>query len=151
LPLEALNRITTDSALAGRICFVNLHHPLAEAAAGEPAGVVERYLPGIHFFDDTAACIGELDAVVAVDSAVANLAAMMAKPTCVPVNTSGDWRWGHVGRASTWVEGTTVLRQTQEGGRRLACRGAGCNGVASRAVILLTASRHARNGAVSPL
>lgn len=115
LPLDALNRIVTDPALAGRICFVNLHHPLAEAAAGAPARNVERYLPGIHFFDDTAACIGELDAVFAVDSAVANLAAMMAKPTCVPVNTSGDWRWGHAGRASTWVENATVLRQTWEG------------------------------------
>lgn len=115
LPLEALNRITTDPELAGRICFVNLHHPLAEAAAGVPAGMVERYVPGIHFFDDTAACIAELDAVFAVDSAVANLSAMMGKRTCVPVNTSGDWRWGHVGRASAWIEGATVLRQKDEG------------------------------------
>jgi hypothetical protein len=115
LPLGALNRIVTDSFLSDRIRFVNLHHPVTEAAAGAPAGDVDRYLPGIHFFDDTAACIGELDAVVAVDSAVANLAAMMGKPTCVPLNTSGDWRWGRHGTASPWVKGVTVLRQTHEG------------------------------------
>ncbi|MFM0415232.1 tetratricopeptide repeat protein [Paraburkholderia aromaticivorans] len=115
LPLDALNRLVTDPALTGRIRFVNLHHPLAEAAAGMPPATVERYLPGIHLFDDTAACIGELDAVFAVDSAVANLAAMMGKLTCVPVNTSGDWRWGHSGSTSNWIESATVLRQTQEG------------------------------------
>jgi hypothetical protein len=115
LPLDALNRLVTDPALTGRICFVNLHHPLAEAAAGMPPATVERYLPGIHLFDDTAACIGELDAVFAVDSAVANLAAMMGKLTCVPVNTSGDWRWGHSGSTSNWIESATLLRQTREG------------------------------------
>lgn len=115
LPLGAVDRIVTDPALTDRIHFVSLHHPLAEPAAGEPAGPVERYLPGIHLFDDTAACIGELDAVVAVDSAVANLAAMMGKRTCVPLNSSGDWRWGRRGTASPWIEGATALRQTHEG------------------------------------
>jgi hypothetical protein len=115
LPLEMLNRIVTDPVLTERVHFVNLHHPVTEASAGVPAGDVDRYLPGIHFFDDTAACIGELDSVVAVDSAVANLAAMIGKPTCVPVNPSGDWRWGNESTASPWVEGVTVLRQTHEG------------------------------------
>ncbi|WP_345814535.1 hypothetical protein AAGS40_20170 [Paraburkholderia sp. PREW-6R] len=115
LPLDALNRLVTHPALQDRIHFVTLHHPLTEAEAGTPAGSVDRYQPGIHLFDDTAACIGELDAVLAVDSAVANLAVMMGKPTCVPVNTSGDWRWGSRGVASPWIDGATVLRQTQEG------------------------------------
>ncbi|MFL9874601.1 tetratricopeptide repeat protein [Paraburkholderia megapolitana] len=115
LPLEMLNRITTNPAVTERVHFVNLHHPLVEAQAGTPAGDVSRYLPGIFHFDDTAACIGELDAVFAVDSAVANLAAMMSKPTCVPVNTSGDWRWGTQGTTTPWIEGATVLRQTREG------------------------------------
>lgn len=114
LPLEALNRIVADPSLSAWIHFVTLHHPLVEAEAGAPAGV-DRYLPGIHLFDDTAACIGELDAVLAVDSAVASLAAMMSKPTCVLVNTSGDWRWGSQESASPWVDGATVMRQSQEG------------------------------------
>ncbi|MEQ5842340.1 hypothetical protein N0A02_23110 [Paraburkholderia acidicola] len=115
LPLEMLDRITTNPTVTGRVQFVNLHHPLVEAQAGTPAGDVSRYLPGIFHFDDTAACVGELDAVLAVDSAVANLAAMMGKLTCVPVNTSGDWRWGTRGTTTPWIEGATVLRQTHEG------------------------------------
>ncbi|MDR8727551.1 glycosyltransferase [Burkholderia pseudomultivorans] len=115
LPLATLERITTDPAVRERVQFVSLHHPLLEAETGMPGGDVERFAPGIDRFDDTAACIETLDAVLAVDSAVANLAAMMGKPTCVPVNTSGDWRWGARGRATPWIEAATVLRQTHEG------------------------------------
>jgi len=115
LPLDALNWLVTNPAVADRVHFVNLHHPLVEAAAGTPTANVSRYLPGFWHFDDTAACIEQLDAVVAVDSAVANLASMMGTPTCVPVNTSGDWRWGSYGTASPWINDVTVLRQTHEG------------------------------------
>ncbi len=115
LPLGAVNWLAANPAVADRVHFVNLHHPVVEAAAGTPALNVSRYLPGIWHFDDTAACIAQLDAVVAVDSAVANLAAMMGMPTCVPVHTSGDWRWGSWGTASPWIKDAIVLRQTREG------------------------------------
>ena len=115
LPLDAVNWLVTNPAVANRLHFVNLHHPLVEAAAGTPIGNISRYLPGIWHFDDTAACIAQLDAVVAADSAVANLAAMMGTPSCVPVNTSGDWRWGSWGTTSPWIKNVTVLRQTREG------------------------------------
>ncbi|KAB0644206.1 hypothetical protein F7R21_04140 [Burkholderia latens] len=115
LPLEAINWLVTNPVVASHVHFVNLHHPLVEVRAGTPAGNVSRYLPGIWHFDDTAACIAQLDSVVAVDSAVANLAAMMGTRTCVPVNTSGDWRWGRRGTTSPWIKDATVLRQTCEG------------------------------------
>ncbi|RZF24419.1 tetratricopeptide repeat protein [Paraburkholderia sp. UYCP14C] len=114
LPVKTLDRVVTDPAVASRVHFVSLQHPLVEASAGAPVGNVSRYLPGIYHFDDTAACIGELDAVLAVDSGVANLAAMMGKPTCVPVNTSSDWRWGTQGATTRWIDGAKVLRQTHE-------------------------------------
>jgi hypothetical protein len=115
LPLDAINWLVTNPAVADRVHFVILHHPLVEAKAGIPTGNLSRYRPDIWHFDDTAACIGQLDAVVAVDSAIANLAAMMGMPTCVPVNTSGDWRWGNEGTVSPWIKNATVLRQTHEG------------------------------------
>jgi hypothetical protein len=115
IPLESVNQLVLDAAVAKHVQFVNLHHPLLEANAGVPAGDVVRYSPGVFLFDDTAACIDQLDAVVSVDSGVANLAAMMGKPTCVAVSTSGDWRWGSTGTATPWIEGVTVLRQKTEG------------------------------------
>lgn len=115
MPVDAINRIAAAPTVADHVHFVNLHHPLVATYAGIPTGNVSPYLPGIWHFDDTAACIGELDAVIAVDSAVANLAAMMAKPTCVPVNTSADWRWGSRGTSSPWIGNATVLRQRREG------------------------------------
>ncbi|WP_244136302.1 hypothetical protein [Burkholderia sp. BCC0405] len=115
VPLAMVNGLVTDPTLTEQVHFVNLHHPLVEAEAGTPAGNISRYQPEIWSFDDTAACIGQLDAVVSVDSAVANLSAMMGRPTCVLVSTSGDWRWSGQGTTARWIEGVTVLRQVQEG------------------------------------
>jgi hypothetical protein len=33
----------------------------------------------------------------------------------VPLNTSGDWRWGRDGRGTPWIESATLLRQSREG------------------------------------
>jgi hypothetical protein len=115
LPLACVDRLVTDRAVEQKIHFVSLHHPAVEAAAGSPAGNVSRYDPGICDFADTAACIEQLDAVVAVDSVVSNLSAMMGKPTLVLTHTSGDWRWGSRGADTPWLENVTVLRQTLAG------------------------------------
>ncbi|AHG22425.2 hypothetical protein Z042_24555 [Chania multitudinisentens RB-25] len=115
LPLDSVNEIVQYPAVADGVHFVNLHHPAASALAGTPGSNVSVYLPGIRDFSDTAACIAQLDAVIAVDSGVANLAVMMGVLTCVPVHTSGDWRWGVEGTTSPWVKNVTVFRQTHEG------------------------------------
>ncbi|GAB7539223.1 hypothetical protein [Burkholderia sp. 3C] len=115
LPREAVERLIAHPALASRVLFVSLHHPSGEALAGGLPRGMRHYAPDIEGFDDTAACIRELDAVIAVDSSVANLAALLGAPTCVPVNRSGDWRWGSVGTVSPWLPGVTVLRQRDSG------------------------------------
>lgn len=115
LPLNVVNSIVQYLPVADRVHFVNLHHPAVATLAGDPVDNVSSYLPGIRNFGDTAACIAQLDAVVAVDSGVANLAAMMGVPTCVLTHTSGDWRWGIEGNASPWIKNATVFRQTNEG------------------------------------
>ncbi|MDR3096383.1 MAG: hypothetical protein LBV73_04820 [Paraburkholderia sp.] len=118
LPLEALERLTTSPALSSRVHFVSLHHPVAEMTGGSPRGNLAHYGPGIATFADTAACIEQLDAVISVDSGVANLAVMSGKPTAVLVNPAGEWRWGN-GRAhgahSPWMRAAHVLRQTTMG------------------------------------
>ncbi|MBN3825937.1 hypothetical protein G3O00_20225 [Burkholderia sp. Ac-20384] len=115
LPLDAINEIVEHPAMAECLHFVNLHHPAAAALAGTPASNVSHYQPVIRDFGDTAACMAQLDAVVAVDSGVANLAAMMGMRTCVPTHTCGDWRWGVEGTTSPWIRQATALRQTREG------------------------------------
>ncbi|MBN3729075.1 glycosyltransferase family 9 protein, partial [Burkholderia sp. Ac-20379] len=115
LPRDAVERLIADPALASRVLFVSLHHPTGEALAGGLPRGMRHYAPDIDGFDDTAACIRELDAVIAVDSSVANLAALLGAPTCVPVNHSGDWRWGSAGATSPWLPGVTVLRQRDSG------------------------------------
>ncbi|HEY7299494.1 MAG TPA: hypothetical protein VH684_16430 [Xanthobacteraceae bacterium] len=115
LSLALVDRLVTDPQVRQKMHFVSLQHPAAEAAAGTPAGNVSRYAPGINDFSETAACIEQLDAVVAVDSAVANLSAMIGKPTLVLTHTSGDWRWGARGASTPWLHNVTVLRQTLSG------------------------------------
>jgi hypothetical protein len=112
LPLALIDRMITNPEVRQKMHFVSLQHPEVEAAAGTPAGNVSRYAPGINDFSETAACIEQLDAVVAVDSVAANLSAMMGKPTLVLTHTSSDWRWGACGRATPWLHNVTVLRQT---------------------------------------
>jgi hypothetical protein len=115
LPIETLERITLNPALANRIEFVSLHHPAAEMKGGSPRGHVAHYAPGIASFADTAACIEQLDAVLSVDAGIANLAVMIGKPTGVLVNPTGEWRWGRHSTHTPWMASAHVLRQTTMG------------------------------------
>ncbi|HKT97966.1 MAG TPA: hypothetical protein VJS30_15755 [Paraburkholderia sp.] len=115
LPLESLERLTTSPQLTSRIHFVSLHHPVAEMMGGSPRGNIAHYAPGIMTFADTTACIEQLDAVISVDSGVANLAVMSGKPTAVLVNPAGEWRWGSTGTRSPWMRDAHMVRQTTMG------------------------------------
>ena len=115
LPLAAVNRLVSDAQVEPNIHFVSLHHPAAQPLAGIPSGNLGQYDPGIEDFADTAACIEQLDAVIAVDSGVANLSAMIGKPTAVLTPVSCDWRWGSQGSITPWMDNVSVLRQTLTG------------------------------------
>jgi ADP-heptose:LPS heptosyltransferase len=80
-----------------------------------PSGNISVYGPGIRTFAQTAACIEQMDAVMAVDSGVANLSAMLGKFTIVPLNVASEWRWGIDGDSSPWMGDTKPLRQTVTG------------------------------------
>ena len=115
LPLAEVAHLVTHPAVAAKRHFVSLHHPLAQEAAGMPGDNISVYEPGISTFAQTAACIEQLDAVVAVDSGVANLSAMLGKLTVVPLNTGSEWRWGVTGDTSPWMANLKPLRQTLTG------------------------------------
>ncbi len=66
-------------------------------------------------FADTAAVIGELDLVIAVDTAVAHLAGAMGKPLWLLVSHIQDWRWLRDRTDSPWYPSARLFRQPQIG------------------------------------
>ena len=59
--------------------------------------------------------IGELDLVIAVDTAVAHLAGAMAKPFWLLVPHIQDWRWLRGRNDSPWYPTAKLFRQLQIG------------------------------------
>ena len=59
--------------------------------------------------------IGELDLVIAVDTAVAHLAGAMAKPLWLLVPHVQDWRWLRGRTDSPWYPTARLFRQPQIG------------------------------------
>ncbi|WP_190276477.1 tetratricopeptide repeat protein [Tsuneonella flava] len=122
LPGEADgNSKTVPSALVHRfdlpgIAWFGLHDKsgVAELSAMPIPNIVDT---SDWLFDlaDTAALIACLDVVVAVDTAVAHLAAAMGKPVLLMLRRSADWRWGRKRRDSYWYPDVRVFRQTHEG------------------------------------
>lgn len=65
-------------------------------------------------FAETAAAIGELDLVIAVDTAVAHLAGAMAKPLWLVPHIQ-DWRWLRGRNDSPWYPTARLFRQPKIG------------------------------------
>lgn len=61
-------------------------------------------------FEDTAAIISELDAVIAIDSSVAHLSASLGKPVWVLVPPLLDWRWQMGSDTRPWWPNVNLLR-----------------------------------------
>jgi len=66
-------------------------------------------------FEDTAAIISELDAVIAIDSSVAHLSASLGKPVWVLVPPMLDWRWQIGDDTRPWWPNVTLLRSPSMG------------------------------------
>lgn len=71
-------------------------------------------MPQVRSLADTAAIIASLDAVVAVDTAVAHLAAAMGKPTVILLNHPADWRWTGAGERTAWYPSVRLLRKRRD-------------------------------------
>jgi tetratricopeptide (TPR) repeat protein len=112
LPLHAARSLTEAGAT-----IVALQKTMSAADRGELAtfpGVLD--LGGeLADFADTAAVIAQLDLVIAVDTAVAHLAAALGKPTWVLLATPGDWRWLRGRADSPWYPTARLFRQNVPG------------------------------------
>jgi tetratricopeptide (TPR) repeat protein len=66
-------------------------------------------------FEDTAAIVSELDAVIAIDSSVAHLSCSLGKPVWVLVPPMLDWRWQIGDDTRPWWPNATLLRSPAMG------------------------------------
>ena len=103
------------SGLAGLpgVQFYSLQrHEPGGAALPSELGAIDL-MDGVQDFADTAARVAGLDLVVAVDTAVAHLAATMGKPVWLLARFRGCWRWLHDRADSPWYPSVRVVRQAR--------------------------------------
>lgn len=72
---------------------------------------IYHYGEQLHDFGDTAALIKQLDLVIAVDTAVAHLAAAIGKPVWLLLHYNPDWRWQLERSDSPWYPNVRLFRQ----------------------------------------
>lgn len=128
----ASDRLQVGIVWAGRGAFVEdrrrslnpaLLAPLADVADVEfhslqfgstvlPLPGMRDTLRGVEDFADTAQRIAKLHIVIAVDTAVAHLAATMGKPVWLLNRQNGCWRWLLDREDSPWYPSVRIFRQT---------------------------------------
>ncbi len=87
--------------------------PLVDAPV---AGNVEDLGPLVRDVADLAALMGQLDLVVTVDAAVADLAGGLGIPVWVLLSAAPAWQWGTEGDACRWYPTARLFRQNHPGG-----------------------------------
>jgi hypothetical protein len=83
--------------------------PAANDAVGA-AIQLARFGTRIRDLADTAALIAQLGVVIAVDTAVAHLAAALGKPVWLLLPQRPDWRWPWAGEATHWYPSMRIFR-----------------------------------------
>lgn len=109
LPLAALAPLLRRSDIQ----FVSLQRDLREGDAAI-LGAMPHIIhvgPDLHDFADTAALISRLDAVIAVDTAVAHLAGALGKRLMLLLPYAADFRWLRGRADSAWYPSARLLRQ----------------------------------------
>ena len=91
--------------------FHSLQLDPATMSALPPALGVNDLMAGVQDFADTASRVAGLDLVIAVDTAVAHLAATLGKPVWLLSRFHGCWRWLHNRADSPWYPSLRIFRQ----------------------------------------
>jgi hypothetical protein len=116
LPVTELLHILQHPLVAERCHFVALHEEETPRAWPDP---MPENLSRIGLlsttFSDTAAVIDACDFILSIDMSIANLAAMLGKPTWLMLWHEGEWRFGHRGQSSPWLSNVRCFRQATPG------------------------------------
>ena len=99
------------------VTFVSLQHEVRECDTPVLRQLPNlfRIEPGFFDFADTAAAVALVDAVVAVDTAVAHLAGAMGKPVLLLLPFAADFRWLRERPDSPWYPTARLYRQPKFG------------------------------------
>ena len=122
-PRESTRSLSLEElrpALVEGVHWISLSH-LAQAGAevarfGEATGVRIHHWPEIHAspeYDDTAALLVELDAVVSVTCTAAHCASALGVATHVLVPRDPEWRYGQEGESIPWYGAMNLYRQRE--------------------------------------
>lgn len=98
-----------------QIHWVNLNKGATSWESSSPQGAWSDPMPQVRDYLDTAGVIGQLDAVVAVDTGVAHLAGAMGVPVLLMLPRCWEWRWMRQGETSPWYPGHRLFRQEVAG------------------------------------
>jgi hypothetical protein len=111
----ALSRLEPLLAVPG-VSFVSLQREYRETELPALAQLpILRLDESLTDFADTAAVIGELDLVIAVDTAVAHLVGALGRPLWLLLSHIQDWRWMHERADSPWYPSARLFRQSEIG------------------------------------
>lgn len=91
--------------------FFSLQKVIPEDEAPLPASLTDLG-PELNDFADTAACVANLDLVIAVDTAVVHLAGALGTPVWAILSSSPEWRWMLDREDSPWYPSARLFRQT---------------------------------------
>jgi tetratricopeptide (TPR) repeat protein len=102
---------------SAKVAFYSLQKGEGAAEAADPPSGVQliNWTQELNDFADTAALIQNLDLLIAVDTAVAHLAAAMGKPVWLLVPFVPDWRWMLERADSPWYPTVRLFRQKSVG------------------------------------
>lgn len=107
MPFQALSPLLEHADI--------LWFSLQKDAGAEGAGRLIDLMPMVADMADTAAIIANLDLIIAVDTAVAHVAAAMGKQVWLLNRYESEWRWQYGHSRSPWYPSVCIFTQPTPG------------------------------------
>lgn len=108
----ALNRLTPLFSLDIEFHSLQIEYRTTDLAYLNQCPAIQQHQHKLTDFSETAALLDAMDLVISVDTAVAHLAAAMAKPVWILLPYLPDFRWLLDRTDSPWYPSATLFRQT---------------------------------------